>query len=334
MLALRKLRILLLVLCQILFSVSLLYAGEATLRRIRVGYPSHSASMYPIYATKEGRLFEKYGLDAEMIYVQGVQMIHIHVAGQLDLAAGSGLVALQASVGGADLILLANSIDSHLLKLTAHPSISGPADLKGKSIGISRFGSLTDLVVRPLLVSWGLDPKKDVTLVQIGTQRDIATAISLRKVEAGVLSFPTSFYAEKIGMKTLYDFAESGVEIPTTSVSVSREYSRKNRDVVLRFLKAYVDGTKRLLTDRELGIRALKRYGGIQDEELLANTYDLFTSKYIRKVPNITNKSVENALKLIAESNPKAKDRKPSEFIDTGFMEELEKTGFIKTIWP
>jgi ABC-type nitrate/sulfonate/bicarbonate transport system substrate-binding protein len=334
MLAPRKLRILLLVLCQLLFSASLLYAGEATHRRIRVGYPSHSASMYPIYATKEGRLFEKYGLDAEMIYVQGVQMIHIHVAGQLDLAAGSGLVALQASVGGADLILLANSIDSHLLKLTAHPSISGPADLKGKSIGISRFGSLTDLVVRPLLMSWGLDPKKDVTLVQIGTQRDIATAISLRKVEAGVLSFPTSFYAEKIGMKTLYDFAESGVEIPTTSVSVSREYSRKNRDVVLRFLKAYVDGTKRLLTDRELGIRALKRYGGIQDEELLANTYDLFTSKYIRKVPNITNKSVENALKLIAESNPKAKDRKPSEFIDTGFMEELEKTGFIKTIWP
>lgn len=332
--AVRKLRSLFVVLSVLLFGLSVLYAGEATHRKIRVGYPSHSASMYPVYATKEGRLFEKYGLDAEMIYVQGVQMIHIHVAGQLDIAAGSGLVALQASVGGADLILLANSIDSHLLKLTAHPSISGPGDLKGKSIGISRFGSLTDLVVRPLLMSWGLDPKKDVTIVQIGTQRDIATAIQLKKVEAGVLSYPTSVYAEKVGMKALYDFAESGVEIPTTSVSVSREYARKNRDVVLRFLKAYIEGTKRLLTERELGVRALKKYGGIQDEELLANTYDLFTSKYIRKVPNITPKSVENALKLIAESNPKAKDRKPGEFIDASFMEELEKTGFIKSLWP
>ncbi len=150
----------------------------------------------------------------------------------------------------------------------------------------------------------------------------------------GVLSFPTSLFAEKMGMKPLFDFAESGVEIPTTTVSVNREYSRKNRDVVLRFLKAYIEGTKRLLTDRELGVRALKKYGGIADEELLANTYDLFTSKYIRKVPTITTKSVENALKLIAEGNPKAKDRRASDFIDTSFMEELERTGFIKTIWP
>jgi NitT/TauT family transport system substrate-binding protein len=315
-------------------NVQLLHAGEAALKKIRVGYPSHSASMYPIYATKEGRLFEKYGLDGEMIYVQGVQLIQIHVAGQLDVGVTSGLVTLQASVGGADLVLLANSIDSHLMKLAAHPSISGPADLKGKSVAVTRFGSLTDLIVRPLLLHWGLDPRKDVTLIQIGTQRDIATAIQLKKVEAGVLSFPTSLYAEKAGMKSLYDFSESGTEIPTTSVSVSREYGRKNRDAVLRFLKAYIEGTKRLLTDRELGIRALKRYGGIQDETLLATTYDLFTSKYIRKVPNITTQSVENALKLIAESNPKAKEHKPGEFIDASFMEELEKSGFIKSLWP
>ncbi|HEV8344884.1 MAG TPA: ABC transporter substrate-binding protein [Candidatus Binatia bacterium] len=334
MVAFRRLRVFYFGLMLVLSNVSLLYAGELALRKIRVGYPSHSASMYPIYATKETRAFEKYGLDGEMIYVQGVQLIHIHVAGQLDFGTVSGLVTLQASVGGADLVLLANSIDSHLLKLTTHPSISGPADLKGKSIAVTRFGSLTDLVVRPLLMSWGLDPKRDVTLVQIGTQRDIATAIQLKKVEAGVLSYPTSVYAEKLGMRTLYDFSESGVEIPTTSVSVSREYARKNRDLVLRFLKAYMEGTKRLLTDRELGIRALKKYGGIQDEELLASTYDLFTSKYIRKVPTITTKSVENALKLVAESIPKAKERKPSEFIDASFMEELEKIGFIKSLWP
>jgi len=134
-------------------------------------------------------------------------------------------------------------------------------------------------------------------------------------------------------MRTLFDLAESGGEIPTTAVAVSREYSRKNRDVVLRFLKAYVEGTKRLLTDRELGIRALRRYGGIQDQELLAATYDLFTSKHIKKVPTISIKGVENALKLIAEGNPKAKDRKANEFIESSFLEELERTGFIKAIW-
>jgi NitT/TauT family transport system substrate-binding protein len=322
----------------LLATVAFLLCGQSApaaeaLRKLRIGYPSHSASMYPIYVTKEAGLLEKYGLDGELIYVQGVQMVQVHVAGQLDLTTTSGLVTLQSSVSGSDLILLANSIDVHLMKLTVHPSITKPADLKGKSIAVTRFGSLTDLIVRPLLVSWGLDPKKDVTLLQIGSQRDIATAISLKKVDAGVLSFPTSYYAERTGLKPLYDFMESGGEIPTTTVSVSRDFASKNRDVVLRFLRAYLEGHKRLLTDRALSIRALRKYGGISDEETLAYTYDLFSKKIVRKVPTISTNSVENALKLLGETMPKARERKASEFIDNSYMEELERTGFIKTLW-
>src|SRR5712691_10892444 len=126
-------------------------ASAAALTKIRVGYPSPSASMYPLFVTKEAGLFEKNGLDAELIYVQGVQMVQVHVAGQLDFTSTSGIVTLQSSVSGADLILLANSIESHLMKIMAHPSISGPPDLKGKSIGVTRFGSLTDLALRPVL---------------------------------------------------------------------------------------------------------------------------------------------------------------------------------------
>jgi len=273
-------------------------------------------------------------LDAELIYVQGVQLVQVHVAGQLDLAVISAVVVLQASVEGADLVLLASSIDNQLMKIMAHPTITGPADLKGKTIGITRFGSLTDLVVRPILEKWGLDPKKDVKIVQIGRMPDIATAISLKKVDAGVISFPTSFYAEKMGIKTLLDLADSGMDIPATTVAVSRKYSQSHRDVVSRFLKAYIEGTRRLLTDRELGIRALRKYGGISDRELLENTYDLFTSKYIKKVPTLTAKGVENSLKLMADTLPKARDRRPEEFMDSSFMEELERSGFVKSVWP
>jgi hypothetical protein len=104
--------------------------------------------------------------------------------------------------------------------------------------------------------------------------------------------------------------------------------------VVLRFLKAYVEGTRRLLTDRELGIRALRKYGGVEDRELLNTTYDLFTTRYTKKVPKVNPKAVETALSLLAENNPKAKGRKAEEFMDTSFMDELEKTGFIKSVWP
>lgn len=289
--------------------------------------------MYPLFVTKEAGLFEKNGLDAELIYVQGVQMVQIHVAGQLDFTSTSGIVTLQSSVSGADLILLANSIDSHLMKLIGHPSISGPADLKGKSIGVTRFGSLTDLALRPILEQWKLEPNKDVSLVQIGRLSDLVPAIQQKRIAAGMLSFPTSFFAEKLGLKILYDLAESGVEVPTTTVAVSRAWANSHHDVVLRYMKAYLEGTHRLVTDREMGIKALRKYGGVQDPDLLNATYDLFTRKYIRKVPTLTTKAVQNALNLVAESNPKAKSRKAEEFMDSSYMDELEKTGFIKKLW-
>lgn len=303
------------------------------LTKIRVGYPSPSASMYPLFVTKEAGIFEKHGFDAELVYVQGVQMVHVHTAGQLDFTSTSGIVTLQSSVSGSDLILLANSIESHLMKVIAHPSIAGPADLRGKSIGVTRFGSLTDLALRPILEQWKLEPNKDVSLVQIGRLSDFVPAIQQKRIAAGMLSFPTSYFAEKLGLKSLYDLAESGIEVPTTTIAVSRAYANANRERVLRYMRAYLEGTHRLLTDKEVSIKALRRYGGIQDPEVLAATYDLFSSKYIKKVPTLTVKAVQNALQLVGESNPKAKGRRPAEFMDTSYIEELEKSGFIKKLW-
>jgi ABC-type nitrate/sulfonate/bicarbonate transport system substrate-binding protein len=305
----------------------------ATLMPLRIGYPSPSASFFPLFATKEAGLFEKYGFEPEMIYVQGVQLVQVHVSGQLDFACISSVVYLQASVEGADLVQIASSIDNQIMKLMVNPSISAPADLKGKTLAVTRFGSLTDLLVRPALRNWGLDPQKDVKLIQIGRMPDIATAISQKTVDGGVISFPSSVYAEKLGIKTLLDFANSGFESPAATVVISRRYGKANRDAVLRFLKAYIEGTHLLFTDRELGIRALKKYGGITDRELLATTYDLFTSHYIKKIPTLNLKGVENSLSLIGESNPKARGRKAEEFIDASFMNELERTGFIKSVW-
>ena len=327
-------------LCRILALLWIFVAGAsapkvdaASAPRLRVGYPSPSASFFPLFATKEAGLFEKYGFGAEMIYVQGVQLVQVHVAGQLDVSTISSVVYLQASVEGADLIQVASSIDGQLMKVMVHPSIAKPPDLKGKTLAITRFGSLTDLLIRPALKNWGLEPQKDVKLIQIGRMPDIATAIAQRSVDGGVISFPTSVQAEKMNIKTLLDFAESDYSLPATTVVISRKYGKSNRDEVLRFLKAYIEGTQRLFSDRELGIRALRRYGGISDRDMLASTYDLFTSRYIKKVPKINLKGVENSLALIAESNPKAKNRRPEEFMDTSYMDELDKTGFIKSVW-
>ncbi len=230
------------------FPLSILHfspAQSAALERLRVGYPSPSANFYPLFATKEANLFEKYGFEPEMIYVQGVQLIAVQVAGQLDFSSVSGLVFLQASVEGSDLILLASSNDSQPMKLMVHSGITGPKDLRGKTVAVTRFGSLTDLLLRPVLKNWGLEPQKDVNLLQIGRLPDMVLAIAQKKVDGGVISFPNSLQAEKMGVKTLLDFADSGLDIPSTTVVASRKYANSHREIVLRFLKAYIEGTRR-----------------------------------------------------------------------------------------
>ena len=309
--------------------------GEsAELTRIRIGYPSPSASFSPLFSAKEAGLFEKHGLASELLYLQGVQITQVHVAKQVDFTVTGAPLPLRAAVEGADLILAASSIDKFIYKLIVEPGITNPADLKGKTIGITTFGSLPDVAIRLVLKQWGMNADKDVKLVQVGRMTDMVVALSGKKIDAGVISDPTSFQAEKLGMRRLLDMADVDVEFANVAVAVGRAYTKSHREVVMRFLKAYVEGTRRFMTDKEFGIKALRKYTGTQDQEILSKTYDLFASKYIKKNPTLSLKGVETTLAMIADRNPKAKGRRAEEFVDTSLMEELEKTGFIKSVWP
>jgi ABC-type nitrate/sulfonate/bicarbonate transport system substrate-binding protein len=321
--------------CRLLMISLLTFFGarpvnSAELTRIRIGYPSPSASFSPLFVAKEAALFEKYGLSSELLYLQGVQITQVHVAHQIEFTVTGSPLPLQAAVEGADLVLAASSIDRFIYKLIVVPSITSIAALKGKTIGITRFGSLPDVAIRLVLKKSGLNADKDVSLVQVGRMTDMVVGLSGKKIDAGVISDPTSFQAEKMGMRRLLDMADVDVEFANVAVVVSREYAKSHRDIVLRFLRAYIDGTRRFLTDKELGIKALKKYTGIEDSDILAKTYELFATKYIKANPTLSLQSVETALMMIADRNPKAKNRKAGEFVDLSFMDELKKTGFVK----
>lgn len=321
--------------CGLLILSLLIFFGRlrvdgAELTRIRIGYPSPSASFSPLFVAKEAGLFEKYGLASELLYLQGVQITQVHVAHQIEFTVTGSPLPLQAAVEGADLVLIASSIDRFIYKLIVIPSITSIAALRGKTIGITRFGSLPDVAIRLVLKKSGLNADKDVSLVQVGRMTDMVVGLSGKKIDAGVISDPTSFQAEKMGMRRLLDMADVDVEFANVAVVVGREYAKSHRDIVLRFLRAYIDGTRRFLTDKEFGIKALRKYTGIEDLDILAKTYELFATKYIKSNPTLSVKSVETALSMIADRNPKAKNRKADEFMDLSFMDELKKTGFLK----
>lgn len=314
-------------------SVGGMPAGGAELTRIRVGYPSPSASFSPLFAAKEAGLFEKHGLAGELLYLQGIQITQVHVAGHVDFTVTGAPLPMRAAVEGADLTLAASSIDKFIYKLIVEPSIAKPADLKGKIIGITTFGSLPDVAIRMVLKKWGMNADTDVKLIQVGRMSDMVVALASKKIDAGVISDPTSFQAEKIGMKRLLDMADEDVEFANVAVAVKRALVKSNRNLVLSFLKAYVEGTRRFMTDKPFGVKILGKYTGSQDQEILRKTYDLFAGKYIKRNPFLSQSGVEATLQMIADRNPKAKSRKAVDFMDTSLMGELDKQGFLKAIW-
>jgi ABC-type nitrate/sulfonate/bicarbonate transport system substrate-binding protein len=301
--------------------------------RIRIGYPSPSASFSPLFVAHEAKLFEKYGLASELLYLQGIQITQVHVAGYVDFTVTGAPLPMRAAVEGADLTLAASSIDKFIYKLIVEPGIAKPADLKGKIIGITTFGSLPDVAIRLVLRKWGMNPDTDVKLIQVGRMNDMVIALSSKKIDAGVISDPTSFQAEKLGMKRLMDMADEDVEFANVAVAVSRAYAKAQREVTVRFLKAYVEGTRRFMTDKEFGMRTLSKYTGSRDPEILGKTYDLFAAKYIKRIPTLSLRGVEATLAMIADRTPKAKNRKAEEFMDTSLMAELDNTGFLKGVW-
>lgn len=305
----------------------------ADLTRIRIGYPSPSASFSPLFVAHEAKLFEKHGLASELLYLQGIQITQVHVAGYVDFTVTGAPLPMRAAVEGADLTLAASSVDKFIYKLIVEPSIAKPADLKGKTIGITTFGSLPDVAIRLVLKKWGMNADTDVKLIQVGRMSDMVIALSAKKIDAGVISDPTSFQAEKIGMRRLLDMADEDVEFANVAVAVSRAYVKSQRDVTLRFLRAYVEGTRRFMTDKEFGMKTLSKYTGSRDQEILGKTYDLFATKYIKKIPTLSLRGVEATLAMIADRTPKAKNRKAEEFMDTSLMAELDKSGFLKAVW-
>jgi ABC-type nitrate/sulfonate/bicarbonate transport system substrate-binding protein len=303
------------------------------LTRIRIGYPSPSASFSPLFVAHEAKLFEKNGLASELLYLQGIQITQVHVAGYVDFTVTGAPLPMRAAVEGADLSLAASSIDKFIYKLIVEPSIAKPADLIGKIIGITTFGSLPDVAIRLVLKKWGMNADTDVKLIQVGRMSDMVIALSAKKIDAGVISDPTSFQAEKIGMRRLLDMADEDVEFANVAVAVSRAYVKSQRDITLRFLRAYVEGTRRFMTDKEFGMKTLSKYTGSRDQEILGKTYDLFATKYIKKIPTLSPRGVEATLAMIADRTPKAKNRKAEEFMDTSLMADLDKSGFLKAVW-
>jgi len=304
---------------------------------------SEGAKLYVVYASisgtqaigwiaKEAGLFPKHGLDVELLFTGGGRAITSLLGGDTPLITVGGPSVIAARLAGSDAIITAHVFDTILYSLMVQPEIRTLADLKGKKVGASRFGSATDFALRYVLKQNGFDPVKDVVIFQIGGQSETLAALRAGSIYGGVIASPATAEAKRLGMRELINMGNLGVEYPHTTIATTERFLRANRETVLRFTRAYVEGAHRFLTDRELSLKVIGKYTKIQSRPTLEATYDDY-APYVKKIPSPTAGSIKTVLEQLSVTDPKARTTRPQEFIDASIVSELEQQGFFKQVW-
>lgn len=323
-------RVIISILFLVFFSVSPSMAAD----RIRIGYSSISGSYIGLWVAHDAGLFLKEGLDDQIILIpSGSQLAQVTVAGEVDIAALNGSSAMAAALQGADIKIIGNTVNKMIFSIYVRPEIKTAEDLKGKKLGVTRFGSSTDISARYALRKFNLQPEKDVTILQMGSMSSIMGGLQGGSIEAGTVSPPTLFAVEKLGFKELINITDMNLTFPNPSLTVQGGILRKKPEVINRFMRAYARGIHRARTDKELTIKSIARYSRVEDPFFLQKAYDLYVGKVLEKAPYINMEGMQNALDDLAKTVAAAKTAKPEQFIDSHFLENLEKGGLLKELY-
>ncbi len=305
-------------------------ASPQSRTKLNVIYPAISGINTALWAAAEANAFQKYGLDVTLVYIPSApQVVRVMLSGDSQISLTGGAPVVNANLSGADLVFVGGVSNVPAFYLMASPEIQSIEDLKGKTVGVTRFGSSTDFTMRYVLEKHGLQPEKDVTLLQIGGMPELAAALSKRLIVAAPFSSPTNLRAKNAGARVLIDMAKAGVYFPHTGIATTRSYIRTHRPIVLNFLRGYSEGIQKMIADKPFAKQVIQKYTRESDDQIIETTYQ-YALDYVTRPPYPTREGIAEALKQ--SNHPNAKTANPDDFVDMSLVRSLEDNGFFKQI--
>ena len=321
----------------ILFLSFLLDNGFAA-DRVRVGYSSITANRLPFWLAQEAGIFNRHGIDAELLLIpSGTTAVQALVAGEVQLLTATGTTAVAATLRGADLAIV-GSLGVIDYKLVAPPRIRTPQDLKGKRVGITRFGSFTDFGSRRVLRFLGLNPDKDVVLLQTGIAGAAQRLMAMFSgtMDATLTQVDTIFLAQiKWGkeVQVLGGLKDTGYRATGSDIMAGRRYLKDKPDLTRRFLMAIAEGIHLSRTQKDIALRMLGRQLKEDDPRILEAQYKSFVIDAFPAKPYPDEVTVRFSLEELEREFPGAKDRNVAQFIDPSFMKAIDQSGFIDKLY-
>jgi ABC-type nitrate/sulfonate/bicarbonate transport system substrate-binding protein len=308
----------------------------AQLQKFRAGNGGFGTAINAILpGAYHAKIFQKYGLDAEYIALEsGTISMQTLLANELQVVFTTGALAVTANLQGGDTTIIAGGINFFPFKLIVRPEVKTGAELHGKKLAISRFGSASDYAAQLAVEKLGGDPKQ-VTMLQLGGNPSRLSALTSGTVHATVFSEPFASVAVKQGMRSLIDLADSGVSFPQNSFIVRRSVLAEKRPMIVNAIKASIETLYLLKRDRKFAREVLKKYLRIDDDAMIDIGIDYYLTRHGEGILTLPDrKGIEFVIADTAKTNPKAKGQTPDSLrvLDASVLDEIKKSGFIEKV--
>jgi NitT/TauT family transport system substrate-binding protein len=312
--------------------------SQKSLPTVRIGIEAVAGTNSHYYVTKQLGLFQKQGLNLELISFPGGSVgVQSLLAGDLQFATADGNLGLTANLRGANLYFIAGMINTFPFSILSKPEIRKPQDLRGKKIVISRYGSSSDTAVRAAVEKYELRPDKDVIILQGGGQSERFAALKAGAVDAAIVSPPLNLTGRRLGFNEVIDLSESGVPYAHQQIVAQKDFIDRNPDLVLRTLRALTEGLAQWKdpAKKTAVIEHVAKYLKLdseKDKDQIEETYRYYGKTFPTK-PYATLEGVELTLQILKKNRPEAKDMQAKDYVNNRFVAELEKEGFLARVF-
>jgi ABC-type nitrate/sulfonate/bicarbonate transport system substrate-binding protein len=304
-------------------------ASAAELLPLRASYSSIGGAFAPLWLAQDKGLFTKYGLAVELKYILSATGTQALFSGSIDIVNTATEIG-EAGLGGQRVAFIIGILNRAVLSVYSKAEFRQLTDLRGKVMGVTLPGSTTDLTAKILFQQAGMVPGKDVQVTHLQGMPDIITALTQGRIDAGVVSAPTTLKLRQAGFKELVDVAARNVPMIHAGLATTRDFIKSNPEKVRRYVQAYIEGTKIARTDPETTKQIISKYTKTDNKEDLDETYNTY-AKVWEQAPYVSAAGMQTLLNFAV--NPAGKTAKPEQFIDNSFVAELEKSGFIEKLY-
>lgn len=318
-------------LCGALFWWLTAGVGDAQLR-LTIGYVTIASGSGALWVAKEVGLFEKNGLNVELVYLPSSISNQAIMTGQTPIAQTGGGLILEPVLRGADLVMLGSLRNTAAISfLVARPDISNPLEVKGKKLGVSRLGGGSHSVFEIALRKLGLNPKES-TFLQIGNSALRMAALQSGTIDATLVTAEEAFNAKSLGLQILLDIQGLGIEYLTTDMVSTRRFVKEQENTARRYVRSMVEAIHYFKTHKRKSIEVMTKYMKAGSSGVVEAAYDSVAEAYLRK-PYVPVQGLQTMIEEAAVRNPKLKDVKLDVFFDTRFVRELDQSGFIDNLY-